>query len=219
LPWPGRLLPVQASPLPVIGGPYEFPHWLVDASQVVGAAGTVVAIGLAALALFRAETVAARERRIAHELEVLRDMAELMFEQVGPSEARKLGAMLLMLRDWRDFPLTRTALGVEPISVKARREFYRRYPDAPPLDDDSPMSTAMGRLKLVRKDRTSMDEWSAAVARRVHLEGPIGATRYVLRGWRIWGDKAHRRWATTRPSTRPAASDERADDEQLPPTG
>jgi hypothetical protein len=207
---------VQASPLPVIGGPYEFPHWIVDTSQVVGAAGTVVAIVLATLALFRAETVAARERRIAHELEVLRGMAELVFGHVGPAEARKLAAMLLMLRDWRDFPLTRTALGVEPISLKARQEFRRRYPDAPPLDDDAPMSTVMGRLKLVRRDTTCTDEWSAAVARRVRLEGPIGATRYVLRGWRIWGDKAHRRWATSGPRTRPAVSDELADDEDSP---
>jgi hypothetical protein len=185
----------------------------------------VVAIVLATLALFRAETVAARERRIAHELEVLRGMAELVFGRVGPAEARTLAAMLLMLRDWRDFPLTRAALGVEPISLKARREFRRKYPDAPPLDDEAHLSTVMGRLKLVRRDGTSTDEWSAAVARRVRLEGPIGATRYVLRGWRMWGDKAHRQWATSSPRTRPAAPDERADDEQddsdeqLPPTG
>jgi hypothetical protein len=49
----------QASPLPVVGGPYTWPDWIVDTSQVVGAAGTVAAIVLATLALFRAETVAA----------------------------------------------------------------------------------------------------------------------------------------------------------------
>ena len=149
-------------------------------------------------------------------------MAELVFGQVGPTEARKLAATLLMLRDWRDFPLTRTALGVEPISVKARREFRRRYPDAPPLDDEAPLSTAMGRLKLVRRDRTSTDEWSAAVARRVHLEGPIGATRYVPARLAHMGRQGAPTMGET--STRPAGPDERADDEddtgeQLPPTG
>jgi hypothetical protein len=34
---------VQASPLPVIGGSYEFSDWLVDTSQVVGAAGMLTA--------------------------------------------------------------------------------------------------------------------------------------------------------------------------------
>jgi hypothetical protein len=48
-------------------------------SQVVGAVGTIVAIVVCGVALVRAETVAARERRITHELEVRRGMAELVF--------------------------------------------------------------------------------------------------------------------------------------------
>jgi hypothetical protein len=117
----------------------NLPDWLVDASQVIGAFTGAIALVLAGVAIYRAETVAASERRIAHELEVLRGMTEIRLMPNGKLDvkaAHELMAALVKLLDRRDLPLVRVAFGL-PSTQDAVRQFVRRYPHVPVIADGS----------------------------------------------------------------------------------
>jgi hypothetical protein len=52
------------------------PKLLVDIAQVVGAIGSIIALALAGFAIYTAKRDLVEERRIQHELDVLRELGK-----------------------------------------------------------------------------------------------------------------------------------------------
>ncbi|MCE3555331.1 hypothetical protein LWC33_28250 [Pseudonocardia sp. RS11V-5] len=143
--------------------PGAWPNWLVDGSQVAGAGIGTVALIVALVALSRADTTAARERRIAYELDLLREMRALL-RRDRLKDMAELHAMLLMLQDPADLPLTRAAVGARPRQSDLKT-FAENYPRVPPIDDDGTVDWT--RFKMVHSDGTFHREWLEALTRRL----------------------------------------------------
>jgi hypothetical protein len=59
---------------------WSLPSALVDWAQVISAALSLLAVVLALFAIWKSKRDIAQERRINHELEVLRDLGELIYQ-------------------------------------------------------------------------------------------------------------------------------------------
>ena len=95
------------------------PSALVDWAQVIGAAFSLLALVLALWAIVKAKRDLTHERRITHELEVLRDLGELMYEfgqlpHLSDGSIARLRACLLMLPGSDDLPTLRVAVEARP---------------------------------------------------------------------------------------------------------
>jgi hypothetical protein len=140
-----------------------FPQGLVDGAQVVGAIIGVVALLVALVALLQAEKGLVRERRIAHELEVLRGLAALDTFTNLLRAAVALEKALTLLPDREDFPLTRVAVGL-PAAKDAERIYKEQYPQVRPL---APGTIDSARLHPLILDGVYDKEWTDAINRRL----------------------------------------------------
>jgi hypothetical protein len=157
----------------------NWPSWLVDGSQVVGAVVGIVAL----LVAVRALSVVSRERRITHELEVLREMSSLRGSVEDLDAMVELFVRLQLLRDPRDLPLSRAAMDMGATPA-AKAEYAKRYPNVPPVDGDL---IDLDRFRPLREDGTFNREWKDAIARRAEpgwLERKRAAAVARLRYWR-----------------------------------
>jgi hypothetical protein len=115
---------------------WTLPSALVDWAQVIGAALSLLALVLALFAIWKSKRDIAHERRINHELEVLRDVGELIYQlgEVGVASLSwrsgigRLRAGLLMLPGSQDLPKLRVAVNARP-SKEVQRELWERNPD------------------------------------------------------------------------------------------
>ena len=159
------------APPPDIDGAGGVMRWAAENSDVLGPASSLlavlVAVTIAVVTARRTGHALVRERRIAVELQVLRDMLTLDFTKQVPAAAQ-IHYALMLIRDRDDFRVVRIAMG-DDMSDAAQREFTDRYPRVPPI---STMPTGridvdVTRLEAVFQDGTYSREWDAAVARRI----------------------------------------------------
>ena len=108
----------------------------MDWAQVISAVLSLLALVLALFAIWNSKRDIARERRINHELEVLRDLGELIYQfgevgmaGLGRSGMGRLRAGLLMLPGSRDLPKLRVAVNARP-SKDVQKDFWETNPDA-----------------------------------------------------------------------------------------
>jgi hypothetical protein len=100
------------------------PALLVDWVQVISAVLSLLAIVIALYALWKQKRDIAKERRLQHDLEILRDIGSLANLKEKRLEVYRL---LDMLPD-SDFPLTREALKAPPFDEAS--DDFRRYYEA-----------------------------------------------------------------------------------------
>ncbi|WP_327384127.1 hypothetical protein [Streptomyces sp. NBC_01207] len=87
------------------------PNNLVDWAQVVGSALSLLALVLALYALWKSKEDLARERRRLHELDLFRDITDLVSQnEISRWQALGTGNRIMMLDSKDDFPVTRAAL-------------------------------------------------------------------------------------------------------------
>ena len=128
-------------------------------------------------AIYKGTKDLAKERRLIHELEILRSLGQLVDARVpislnhpvpaltNPSESKlfrvfyPLRYHLLLLPGSDDLPLTRAVVDARP-SRDARLAFARRYPE----EDDSGSTR---RLEAVQYDGTTRRELDEAIDRRL----------------------------------------------------
>jgi hypothetical protein len=115
---------------------WSLPSAVVDWAQVISAVLSLLALVLALFAIWNSKRDIARERRINHELEVLRDLGELIYQfgevgmaGLGRSGMGRLRAGLLMLPGSRDLPKLRVAVNARP-SKDVQKDFWETNPDA-----------------------------------------------------------------------------------------
>jgi hypothetical protein len=143
---------------------------LVDWAQVLGAVFSLVALSVAAVALVGAKRDLGRERRTAYDLEVLRELSNVV-EGFGVQQAVRARSLLLLLSGSADLPMVRAAVDARS-SDAATREFTTRYPDAPALptptnENRNGASERYRRLRFVNEDNTSRTELDQAIKRRL----------------------------------------------------
>ncbi|BBH69390.1 hypothetical protein ACTI_60750 [Actinoplanes sp. OR16] len=111
---------------------------VVDLAQVAGAVLSLVAIVIAVLAMAKSNRDLAKERRRQHELEVLRDIAEILArldretahtagDLMAPfDEVQHLKTRLILIKSNDDFPMTRAAIGAHP-AERGAEAFAARF--------------------------------------------------------------------------------------------
>lgn len=132
---------------------------------------SVIALPIALYAIWSAKRDLVKERRVGHELEILRDLTVLTPEKGRGGEIDELTtcgtirALVLAIPDRDDLPLTRAAL-FAAASDAARNEFERLCRDAP--SDDTPWGRTNRFVALLEHDRaTFRSEIQAAINKRV----------------------------------------------------
>ncbi len=140
-----------------------FPAWMVDGAQVVGAAVGIVAVLFAVYAIVSTDRGLIRERRIEHELEVLRGLASVNALASHTDVVVTLNKALKLLPNLTDFPLTRVAVSL-PGTQDAERRYVEMYPNVPRVTHNELYHDRL--LPLIIDGRYEA-EWTAAVERRV----------------------------------------------------
>lgn len=132
---------------------------------------SVIALPLALYAIWSAKRDLAKERRVGHELEILRDLTALTPEKGSGGEidelttSGKIRALVLAIPDSDDLPLTRAALFANA-SDDALREFERLCRNAP--GDDTSWGRMIRFVALVDVDPAAFhSEIQAAITKRV----------------------------------------------------
>jgi hypothetical protein len=136
---------------------WELPKAVVDWAQVLGAGLSLVALIVALIALYLERRNATAERRNQHELQILRDISNLL--TVQEVDRRALITNLRTLSSSIDFPATRTALGVD-VTREDEDEFKRLFSERLALKTASPKRSE--KLVLVCID--NMAEWQFVLA-------------------------------------------------------
>lgn len=149
---------------------WSLPTNLVDWSQVISAVLSMTALGIALFAVWKAKQDLAAERRSAYELDVLRDLSEII-EQFGTGLVPRLRSCLLLLPGSEDLPLLRAAVDARP-TAQAVISFNEKYPDAASLVEPTNINRhARGeryaRFRVVRDDGTAVVEMDEAINRRL----------------------------------------------------
>jgi hypothetical protein len=148
---------------------WSLPNNLVDWSQVVSAALSMIALGIALFAVWKAKRDLTAERRRVHELEVLRDLSAIV-EQFGLGLVPRLRSSLLLLPGSDDLPLLRAAVDARP-STQAVASFNEKYPGATALVEPTNINRhaqreRYARFRIVRDDGTVVIEMGEAIDRR-----------------------------------------------------
>jgi hypothetical protein len=149
---------------------WSLPSALVDWAQVISAVLSLVALVLALFAIWKSKRDIALERRINHELEVLRDLGELVYEfgefdeRLGSSDIGRIRAALLMLPGSDDLPTLRVAVDARS-SERARDDFSAKYSSWP----GQPHSGyELERFQTVWRHGVVGPELEDAINRRLH---------------------------------------------------
>ena len=130
---------------------------------MVGALVGVLAVLYAYRAITSADRGLVRERRVEHELEVLRGLASINTFTDLLEAAVILNNALELLPDRTDLALTRVAVSL-PGTPEAELEYTNRYPGVPGVLGNQINAK---RLSPLIVDGTYELEWTAAVERRV----------------------------------------------------
>ena len=141
---------------------------IVDVSQVVSAGLSLLALVAALYAIVKTNRDLARERRVAHELELIRGLLQVRDQVEWKRYVRNLRAQLLMVPGSMDFPMMRAATEARA-SKDALVAFAARYPHAPPLHVPECWSK---RAAIAASDGVLLDEAVEAIERR--LSGRTG---------------------------------------------
>jgi hypothetical protein len=105
------MIPETAS----LSGMWSPPHELVDWAQVISAGLSLIALVVALYALAKGKRDLLRERRVAHELEVLRHIADALRSSFGSSSLLHLmRTYLRLLPGDQDLPIARAEFGIRP---------------------------------------------------------------------------------------------------------
>jgi hypothetical protein len=150
----------------------DLPQWVIDWSQVFSAGLGLLALVVALFATWKAKRDLVTERRRAHELEILRDLGEILDRYGAGSEVSHAArSALLMLPGSEDLPMVRVALDARP-SEKSREIYTAKYPDAKdlPVGLIPPLSRGIlmhDRLQLVRRHDAHRPELDEAIERRM----------------------------------------------------
>ncbi|MCX4626597.1 hypothetical protein [Streptomyces sp. NBC_01443] len=104
------------------------PNNLVDWAQVVGSALSLLALVLALYALWKSKRDLARERRRLHDLDLFRDMTDLVSQnEISRWQALGTGNRIMMLDSKDDFPMTRAALRLDSSTDGDLETFDRNF--------------------------------------------------------------------------------------------
>lgn len=149
---------------------WSLPDNLVDWSQVGSAGLGLLALISALYAVWKSNHDLARERRIVHQLEVLRNLSEII-EQFGSALVPRLRSNLLLLPGSDDLPILRAAVDARA-SAQGKAKFDKKYPDAPALVEPTNLNRharaeRYARFRIVRDDGTAAAEMDEAITRRL----------------------------------------------------
>jgi hypothetical protein len=97
------------------------PQALVDWSQIISAALSLLALALALYAIVKAKRDLAAERRVTHELDVLRSVADALQSFGSSSLLQLMRTYLHILPGEQDFPIARAQFDVRSTNEAKQR--------------------------------------------------------------------------------------------------
>lgn len=148
----------------------ELAQEVVDWAQVIGAALSLVALVVALFALWKSGRDIHAERKVQHDLEILREMGRPV--ALAPEDhAMRAYRLLSLLYNAGGLSLSRAALGVRP-TPECERAFAGDYPDAAPLPDmatdyDTLRSALWSRFKPLHESGVYIKEVFGEISRRL----------------------------------------------------
>lgn len=137
----------------------QLPQTLVDWSQLVSAVLSLLALGLALYAISKGKRDLIAERRTAHELDVLRFIAEALRSFGSTSFPQLMRTYLYILPGSEDFPIARAQFDIRATTTAKQRFEYVRDAAQPSRFDQ--YQSAQEFIEIYR------EELYTAIERRV----------------------------------------------------
>ncbi|WP_147258787.1 hypothetical protein [Pseudonocardia hierapolitana] len=147
----------------------QLPEAVVDWSQVISAGLSLLALVLALFAIVNAKQDLANERRIAHELDVLRSIADSLRSFGSSSLLQLMRTYLHILPGNQDFPIARAQF-----DVRATDEAKQRLAEIKQSSPPSPIEQYHATQELLDIYRGELYD---AIDRRASSHRPVRSAR------------------------------------------